>query len=671
MSNHIFKGKWITDKKMSGLKPINMYHKYITDTVVEPSKYENQHILFRRKFFIDNPFSKASIYITADDYYKLYINGQFVAQGPTPAYPFCYNYNTIDVTDYLSEGENVIAVHTLYQGLVNRVWVSGDNQHGLLLDLDIDDKPFLCSDDSFIQKEHLGYQKTEWTGYFTQFLENYDSNSSEVGFEKIDFDDSDWEKASYRQYTDYKLVPQSTKQLVFERILPTTAEEKDDKLLLDFGACYVGYLDVLCEGENGSKITVRCGQELDDNGSVRYELRCNCKYEEVWILSGAKDRLDWYDYKSFRYAELVLPQNCKVLDIALISRHYPFRLSNTIKPEYKGNEQIRKIWDLCVNTLKYGIQEEIHDCMEREKGFYIGDGYYTSITHMLLTGDDSMVRYIIDSTKKTISFNQTTVCCLNCSFMQEIAEYPLIIVALMLWHYRLTNDREYLKENFDFACKLLDSFSADYEVDYALYNLDKWSVIEWPKNFRDNYSIDVSPEEVCKQTHNVINAYFIESISNANKIAKILGMDDYRDVSSLKQKYMELFYDEKRKMFKDDAETEHSSYISNIFAYSFGLCPNEESENVIKNIIIEKGLSSVSFFAGFVLLEGMVRHKEWKMLKDMLLEKGTWSRMLSEGATTTFEGWGKDAKWNTSLFHLTMSYGALFICDVDLKKMFE
>lgn len=39
--------------------------------------------------------------------------------------------------------------------------------------------------------------------------------------------------------------------------------------------------------------------------------------------------------------------------------------------------------------------------------------------------------------------------------------------------------------------------------------------------------------------------------------------------------------------------------------------------------------------------------------------------MLREGATTTFEGWGKETKWNTSLFHLTVSYAAVFLADID------
>lgn len=57
--------------------------------------------------------------------------------------------------------------------------------------------------------------------------------------------------------------------------------------------------------------------------------------------------------------------------------------------------------------------------------------------------------------------------------------------------------------------------------------------------------------------------------------------------------------------------------------------------------------------------------------KRSLKDDGTWKRILREDGTTTFEGWGKDTKWNTSLFHLTMSYVATFIADIDLNKVFN
>jgi hypothetical protein len=45
--------------------------------------------------------------------------------------------------------------------------------------------------------------------------------------------------------------------------------------------------------------------------------------------------------------------------------------------------------------------------------------------------------------------------------------------------------------------------------------------------------------------------------------------------------------------------------------------------------------------------------------------------MLREDATTTFEGWGKDCKWNTSLFHLTMSAVAMFMTEDDMQDVFQ
>ena len=76
-------------------------------------------------------------------------------------------------------------------------------------------------------------------------------------------------------------------------------------------------------------------------------------------------------------------------------------------------------------------------------------------------------------------------------------------------------------------------------------------------------------------------------------------------------------------------------------------------------------------FCTFPMLWGLTRDGEQERITQALLQDGAWQRMLRENATTTFEGWGKDTKWNTSLFHLTMSYGALFMADVDLKRILD
>ena len=105
----------ITTPDFAAREPLNVFHRE-----AEPwqnrhdAALENKHILFRRAFTLESVPEKAILYLTADDYYKLYINGSFVTQGPAPGYPFHYYYNTLDITKYLHKGENLIAVHTYY-----------------------------------------------------------------------------------------------------------------------------------------------------------------------------------------------------------------------------------------------------------------------------------------------------------------------------------------------------------------------------------------------------------------------------------------------------------------------------------------------------------------------------------------------------------------------------
>lgn len=666
---HEFKGNWITDSEFFELKPRNVFHKQLQKVDLPCNEHRNRHILFRKQFEIGE-YEKALIYISADDYYKLYINGEFVCQGPAPSYHFQYNYNTVDITKYLKKGRNVIAVHTLYQGLINRVWQSGDNRHGLILDLVIDGETVVKSDESFKTKPHSGYTETGIYGYDTQFAERYDSRAEEVGFYKSDFDDTSWKNAKLSQYDDHTLTEQKSKMLVFERKEPVKTEIKGNKLFVDFGSNYVGYLVAIAKGKRGNKVIVRCAQELDENGNIRFELRANCKYEEEWILTDGESLLDWFDYKAFRYAELELPENVEITEIYFNVRHYPFELKTQLKLEYTENENLKKIWDLCVNTQKYGVQEVIQDCMEREKGFYVGDGCYTALTNMVLTGDDSIVRKLIDDAFSSDFITDGLVTCLDCSFMQEIAEYPLMLIYLVLWHYNLTKDKVYLEKNYQKVVKLLDAYRRDYEKNGLLCDLDKWCVVEWPKNYQHGYDVDIREGKVCKQPHISINAYYIEAVKTANRMAEILEKELYRDEELLKNAFINAFYDEKTHLFRDGADTNHKSLVGNVFPFAFSLSPDKEcTENIIE-WLIKENISSVSMFCTFLVFMGFVRQGREDIIKEMLQDEGAWLRILKEDGATTFEGWGKDTKWNTSLFHMTMSYAALFLSDTDLKKLF-
>ncbi len=668
--SHLFVGKWITDGEFAGLRPRNVFHRQLEQVDLPCEEHRDRHILFRKTFACDRVGETARIYISADDYYKLYINGAFVAQGPAPSYHFHYNYNVIDVGAFLQKGENLIAVHTLYQGLINRVFQSGDGRHGLLLDLVIDGQTVVASDESFKTSPHTAYTEMGICGYQTQFLERYDSNAPEIGFTAPGFDDSRWERAQICRYADHTLVEQKSRMLEFEKIPPVATTVREGSILYDFGSTYVGYLCVDIRGKKGDIVTVRCAQELQEDGRLRYALRANCTYEETWALADGESALDWFDYKSFRYAELSIPAGAEVTGIYLHARHYPFQLRAKLRPAFSVDADLQRIWALCVHTQRYGVQEVIQDCMEREKGFYLGDGCYTALTNMILTGDDSMVRKLIDDAFSTDSITDTCVTCLCCSFMQEIAEFPLILVYLVWWHYRYTGDKAYLVQNYGKVRKLLEAYRHAYEKDGLLRDLDKWCVVEWPKEFQHGYDADVTEGKICHTAHVSIHAYYIAAVHTANTIAAEIGAPAYREEAPLHAAFYAAFYDADKHLFQDSEETDHISLVGNSFVYAFGLCDDRAFQQDFLSMLEKNGIHSLSLFCTFPVLMGLVRQGRYDLVQQCLLDDGAWKRMLREGGTTTFEGWGKDTKWNTSLFHLTLSYAAVFMADIDLEHLF-
>ena len=203
--------------------------------------------------------------------------------------------------------------------------------------VDDDNNILLASNESFLYHRHTGYSHNGLCGYATMFLQCFDANSKEYNFYEEDFDDASWANARIMPCSqDYNLFPSPLPLLVKEEILPVKVEEVNDSLIIDFGAMYVGYFTFIASGENGDTLELRFAQELNEDASLRYKLRANCTYQEYFTLSGrGNDILQEYDYKSFRYAQIIYPKGVKIdlNSIKLIARHMPFELK--VSPKYQ------------------------------------------------------------------------------------------------------------------------------------------------------------------------------------------------------------------------------------------------------------------------------------------------------------------------------------------------
>ena len=660
------KGKFICHPVFSGLRPLNVFHKENDKSKVyqHPEELRNQHILFRKKATFD-VIGKAMLSITADDYYKLYINGRFVAQGPAPGYPWHYYYNEIDVTGYLHDGENTFAVHTYYQGLINRVWVSGDLRCGMCMSLMMNGRTVFESDESFRCTVHRGYTECGKFGYDTAYAECYDSRAPETYFYLPDFDDSGWSDAAVRRYTDYRFVKQQTALLDIYEINPEVTVHKGRTVYVDFGREAVGYLCASVRGERDSVVYLRFGEELKDDGTVRSEMRCNCNYNEEWVLSGGTDELMQYDYKAFRYAEIALPEKAELLSVTMKVRHYPFRMKAT----YNGVAgRLSDVIKLCVDTVKYGTQEGFVDCPTREKGSYLGDISIAGRAQATVTGDFSLIKKAITDFCMSSEICSGLMSCSSCSLMQEIADYSLQFAGQVIWVYKSEPDMEFLRATEPFVTGVYRYFLKYADNSGLLSGVnEKWNLVDWPENLRDGYSFPLT-KPVGPGKHNVINAFWYGFLRDTDEIYRVLGKEETGMAEKVRDSFFESFFCEEENLFcdcvKNDVDKRHYSVHSNVLPLLFGLTDGkpEAVEKIVK-LISAKKLSSMGVYMAYFALAALIKAGRRDVAEQLAADDNCWRLMLKQGATATFEAWGKDQKWNCSLFHPWATAPAIVFAD--------
>ena len=644
--------EFICHPDFSERKPICVFHKENADVdlpLPDPA-LRNRHILFRKKLRLEQ-IQSARLQITADDYYKLYINGKFITQGPSPSYPSHYCYNEIDVRDALHEGENTFAVHTYYQGTVNRVWVSGDNRQMLWLSLTVNGQLRLVSDESWRVADHTGYADYGLTPkhHDTTFLEFYRSTADETDFYEPDFDDSGWGYAAIYRNADYCLQKQSTEQLVFETILPSVRERISGGLRLDFGRETVGSLRIVASGKRGDTVLIRYGEELQADGAVRYALRCGCRYEDKWELSGKRDLFLPFDYKGFRYVELLAPASVSFERVEMLARHYPFAERQTYTTD---NPELKAVLQLCADTIRYGTQEVFIDCPTREKGQYLGDVSIAGRAQAILTQDTSMMK------KAILDFCYSSFICPGlmavapASKMQEIADYSLQLPAQITWVYAMDHDLAFVKKAEPYVTGLYHYFLERTNADGLLeYIPEKWNLVDWPENLRDGYDFNLE-RPVKRGLHNVINAFWCGFLEAMDEYFSILGLAETGLTERVKRSFVGTFYSKEKGLFCDTPQHTHAAVHSNLLPLLFGIGTEDtERRNRMMDLLMRKKLTSMGVYMAYFALAALVRHGRRDLAETLATDLGAWKNMLAEGATATFEAWGKDQKKNTSLFH--------------------
>ena len=643
--------QWLTIPEFEHIVPVHLFHKEQETTGSENEKIadtlQNTHVLIRAHFYLEQDTEWLKLKITADDHYKLYFEEDFVAEGPACGYPEHYYYNEM-ILHHIKAGEHVFAIHAYYQGLVNRVYNSGDYKFAFAAELsDPDGKNIPLT---FRYKKLSCYSGTA-TGYETQFLENFDSRKFPADWKKQDFEEAGWSMPVAAEWADYRLFLQPTKMLYHRKRKPDRIDIYDDgSMIVDAGEELTGALCLTASGRSGNKIEIFCGEELDEKGRVRYEMRCNCTYHETWILSGGRCELEPYDYKGFRYAMIKPQSGVKIEEIYFLERHYPMDDESCMINS--SNHTLEQIFSICKNAVRLGTQDNYVDCPTREKGQYLGDAIVTAHAQVLLTGETEMLLKCIDQFAETSKVCPGLLAVAPGGLMQEIADFSLLYPKLLLLYYRYTGDKAVIKKYYGTVENIIRHFSQYEREDGLLEQVaDKWNLVDWPENLRDGYDFPLTRPVVAAGCHNVINALYIGCMKMANRLAEIIGEEKQYDLSERIANFYKAFFRKETGLFADSETSMHSSLHANVYPLYFELAGEKDEKNIIS--FIEKKGFCCGVMLSYFVLHALAKKGQYEAVYKLLCNEGEhgWINMLREGATTCFEAWGKDQKWNTSLCH--------------------
>lgn len=641
---------WICDPAFLGRKPVQTLHKQFGAKPEVDEKLKNRHMLVRCAFDA-RAGERLMLRITADDYYKLYINGKLIGVGPAQAYADRYMVNTYDLAGLLQEGRNVLSAHVFYMGTLTRAWQSGDERQGLWFELTDETGGMRAQTDGSCRTLiPTAWREKGTLGYQTQFIEDVYAAELPDGWKSADFDDSAWEYAAENPHDDHVLTDQITPPVEIYDQNPMLIERRGAVWFVDMGVEVVGTVKAEARAKEGGVIEFRMGEELNEDGSVKCPMRCNCDYRMWWHLSGREtDETDFFDYMAFRYIEIDDPENqVDPMSICVTARHYP--MQKNIGKFVSASTLADNIFEICRRGVMLGAQEAFLDCPSREKGQYLGDGTITAHTHLLLTGDKNMYK------KMLLDFAASSAICPGLmavapgNEMQEIADYSCQYPEQIMTYYELTGDLDTVRELMPVVDGLEDYFDR-FANEYGLIDglTEKWNLVDWPMNLRDGYDFNLD-QPIGPGMHNVINAFYYGLKKDADRMRALLGLPLRGEAEAVRRKYMEVFRKEDG-LFRDAQGSEHTALHSVVLPLYYGITPEEDVPAAIA-LIREKGLCCGVYMAYFVL-KALARNGEYELMQKLVFSEDihSWGNMLREGATSCWEAWGRDQKWNTSLCH--------------------
>lgn len=634
---------------------------------------------FRHSFELGSKPSSFIIHVTADNRYRLFVNGQPVGLGPARGDKVHWNYETYDIASYLQPGSNTLAA---------QVWNLGDK--GPVAQMTIGKTAFLVQGNTE-QENAVNTSPETWKvtknkafrlkpvtpqqvfGYYALgATDSVYADQYPWGWETTAFDDAGWSKPSVVAVADplyyaYKhgeadggLTPRTIPMMeATQERIPKVVRASGVKadatflsgkqpliipanthavILLDQTHLTTAYPELWVSGGKGASVDIAYAEALYDGDRKKgnrneTENKKLYGYHDVFLPDGGEQRMFrplWY--RTFRFVELTIRttgQPLIVNDFYGVFTGYPFeeRASFT-----SSDPTLKNIWDVGWRTARLCANETYYDCPYYEQLQYVGDTRIQALISLYVAGDDRLMRNALTQFDQSRLPEGLTQSRYPTEIVQMIPPFSLYWIDMVHDYHTFRDDPEFVRGFLPGIRSSLSWFEDHVDERNILSGMGWWSFVDWADEFERGTPEGAEGQEGTS----IISLELVYALDRAAELfayfRKDHEADHYRELADAVRKGVyETCYDKNRKMFADTPDKKHFSQHANVMAILTDAIPVKEQPELMKTILADTSLTQCSLYYRFYLMHAL---KKAGMANTYLEHLAPWKDMLAQGLTT-------------------------------------
>ena len=647
--------------------------KWITAAGAPENEYGVFH--FRKSFELDSKPGKFIIHVSADNRYKLFINGEMVSLGPARSDIYNWAFETVDIAAQLRAGKNTIAAVVWNFAKYAPIAQMSFNKTGLIVQGDGLSEQIVNTNQTWkgIRNESYSPITVDLKSYFVVGPgDRIDAEKYPWGWEQTEFNDSSWPATRQiisgggkgsRDYQGWQLTPRNIpmQELTNERIpklrsvegmsaLSSGFPEKQGNytipassqvsLLVDQTYLTTAYLTLLFSKGKGAEITIKYAESLfnqppqDKGHRDQIEGKVFFGYEDKMIADGGNHRyftsLWWRTYRYIQLEIKTVDEPLVLHDIYGMYTGYPFQLASKFSaPEMS---ELDKILSVGWRTARLCAHETYMDCPYYEQLQYFGDTRIQAMVTLYNSHDDRLVRNAIDNGRQSVVADGITMSRYPTNLHQFIPSFSIWWIAMLHDYWMHRNDEAFVAKHLPYVRMVLDYYEKHLHNDASLSYIYYWFFTDWTFN-------NGEPPRMADGRSSIQDLHFLTGLQLAGDMERSIGMSAFADryeqiATRIKDGFKAKYWDADRKLFADTPEKKSFSQHANVLAILTNVVEGQESTDLMMCLLQDKNATPVSIYFQYYLNIALDKAGMGNNYLDML---DIWRKQLALGLTTWAE----------------------------------